>query len=100
MASRRRAFANGTNLRIYFDGVPQGTGGTATTNYGSSTFGFNIGGGGIFDTTTNFFRGTIDEVAVFARGLADVDISDLFSRQLPRRRRLRLRLRLRLRPEA
>jgi hypothetical protein len=77
------AVANGTNLKIFFDGVIQGTGGTATTNYGSSAFGFNIGGGGIFDTTTNFFRGTIDEVAVFARGLSDADVSDLYQAATP-----------------
>ena len=77
------AVASGTNLKIFFDGVIQGTGGTATTNYGSSTFGFNIGGGGIFDATTNFFRGTIDEVAVFARALSDADVSDLYQAATP-----------------
>ncbi|HWN95885.1 MAG TPA: LamG-like jellyroll fold domain-containing protein [Methylomirabilota bacterium] len=77
------AVANGTNLKIFFDGVLQNTGGTVTANYGSSGFGFNIGGGGIFDTTTNFFRGTIDEVAVFARGLSDADITDLYQAATP-----------------
>jgi hypothetical protein len=77
------AVANGTNLKIYFDGALQNTGGTATGNYGSSGFGFNIGGGGIFDANTNFFQGTIDEVAAFARALSDADISDLYQAATP-----------------
>jgi hypothetical protein len=77
------AVGTGSNLKIYFDGALQNTGGTTTANYGSSTFGFKIGGGGIFDATTNFFRGTIDEVAVFSRGLSDAEISDLYRTATP-----------------
>jgi len=33
----------------------------------NNTFGFNIGGGGVFDGTGNFFNGQIDEVAIFDR---------------------------------
>ena len=78
------AVGSGTDLRIYFDGALQGTGGTPiASTYGSSTYGFNIGGGGIFDTTTNFFRGTIDEVTVFTRGLSPADISDLYQAATP-----------------
>jgi hypothetical protein len=40
--------------------------GTGPSSLGSgSTFPFNIGGGGIYDATGNFFTGCIDEVAVW-----------------------------------
>jgi len=85
------AVATGTELQIYFDGALLNTGGTpVASNYGSSGFGFNIGGGGIFDTTTNFFRGTIDEVAVFARGLSPADITDLYQAATPPPREIRI----------
>ena len=46
-----------------FDGELSATGGEPTDNYGASTFGFNIGGGGIFDPGDSSFRGDMDEVA-------------------------------------
>jgi hypothetical protein len=45
--------------------------------YGSSEFSFNIGGGGIWGGTGNFFEGRIDEVAVFGRALAVDEIAEL-----------------------
>ncbi|MCH8046211.1 MAG: LamG domain-containing protein [Planctomycetes bacterium] len=65
---------NGTNLTVYFDGQPAGTGGGVTGNYGSSGFGFNIGGGGVYDGTGNQFTGSIDEVAVFDKALTENQI--------------------------
>lgn len=50
----------------------------ATTNYGSSTFPFRIGGGGVLDASGNFFLGEIDEVAVFDRALSIGELSTLF----------------------
>jgi hypothetical protein len=61
--------ADGTNLRTYYDGVLAGTGGSATANYGNSTFNVNIGGGGVFDGSGNFFPGQIDEVAIFDKAI-------------------------------
>ncbi len=55
---------------------------TVTTNYGSSPFPFRIGGGGILDTTGNYFDGLIDEVAVFDRALSVGELSDLFGAAL------------------
>jgi hypothetical protein len=40
----------------------------------NNTFAFNIGGGGIFDGSGNFFKGQIDEVAVFDKALSAEDI--------------------------
>lgn len=42
--------------------------------YGASSFGFNIGGGGVFDATGNQFTGTIDEVTVYNKALTDEQI--------------------------
>lgn len=55
---------------------------TATTNYGSSSYSFKIGGGGILDATGNFFTGLIDEVAVYDRALSVGELSDLFGAAL------------------
>ena len=68
---------DGTDLRLYVDGVLVQTGGNPTGNYGSSGFGFNIGGGGIFDTTGNYFTGVIDEVAVFDKALTYEQVNSL-----------------------
>jgi len=73
------AVGNGVNLRIFVDGELIGTGGGPTAGYGSSSFNFNIGGGGIYDGTGNFFNGQIDEVVVFHRALSTNDIRSLYS---------------------
>jgi hypothetical protein len=80
------AVGNGTNVSVFLfttNGgggfqVAQAIGGTPTTNYGSSAFGFNIGGDGVLDPTGNFFTGSIDEVAIFHRALSVGELSDLF----------------------
>ncbi|HXG46339.1 MAG TPA: lamin tail domain-containing protein [Methylomirabilota bacterium] len=69
---------DGSNLRIYLDGVLAGTGGSGTANYGSSGNNFNIGGGGIFDATGNFFNGQIDEVVVYHRALTAGEVQRLY----------------------
>jgi hypothetical protein len=72
------AVGNGSNIRIFIDGNLIATGGAGTANYGSSAFNFNIGGGGIFDTATNFFNGQIDEVVAYHRALSDTEIQSLY----------------------
>ncbi|PYM14654.1 MAG: hypothetical protein DME18_06235 [Verrucomicrobia bacterium] len=61
--------ASGTSIRTYYDGVLQGSTSVTTTDYGASTFNVNIGGGGVFDATGNFFTGQIDEVAIFDKAI-------------------------------
>ncbi|MBI4659190.1 MAG: Ig-like domain-containing protein [Verrucomicrobia bacterium] len=61
--------ADGTNLKTYYDGALVGTGGTATSNYGTSTYNVHIGGAGVFDVTGNWFNGNIDEVAIFDKAI-------------------------------
>ncbi len=66
-------------ISIYLDGVLAGTSSTSGANFGESLFDFNIGGGGVFDPTGNYFKGQIDEVAVWFRALATNEITALFS---------------------
>jgi hypothetical protein len=73
------ATGDGQKLRIYFDGILAGTGGSPTFDYGSSQFPFNIGGGGIFDQSGNQFTGEIDEVALWDRALTETEISALLA---------------------
>jgi hypothetical protein len=73
--------ANGTDIRIYINGALIVTGGVATTDYGTSTEPFRIGGGGIFDTAGtngNFFTGMIDEVTIFDRALTPAEVQAQF----------------------
>lgn len=74
---------NGTDLRIYLDGNLAGTGGSATSSYGSSSYAFNIGGGGIWDATGNWFTGWIDEVALYDKALSAADIKRHYLLGLP-----------------
>lgn len=71
------AVANGSTIRVFTNGVLAATG--SGTSSGSSSFAFNIGGGGIFDTSGNFFNGQIDEVAVYHRALSDGEIAGLYN---------------------
>jgi len=71
------AVGNGTSLTVYIDGQPAETGGTAVSDYGFSTFEFNIGGGGIWDASDNWFLGQIDEVRVYSRALTDPEVAYL-----------------------
>ena len=77
------AVGNGTDLRVYMDGNLVGTGGSATANYGSSAYPFNIGGGGIWDASGNWFNGWIDEVAFYDTALSAAEVRQHFLRGLP-----------------
>jgi hypothetical protein len=77
------AFVGDTTGRtIYINGV-ESVRGVAGTPLAASGFSFNIGGGGVFDATGNFFQGQIDDVGVWEvsmspqliKGLADGTIS-------------------------
>jgi len=41
----------------------------------TNAFAFNIGGGGVFDVTGNFFNGQIDDVAIFDQALSAAQIA-------------------------
>ncbi len=61
--------ADGSSIKNYYDGVLVGTGGSATSSYGSSVYNVHIGGGGVYDATGNFFTGQFDEVAIFDKAI-------------------------------
>ncbi len=66
-------------ISIYLDGVLAGTSSASGANFGESEYDFNIGGGGVFDPTGNYFKGQIDEVAVWFRALATNEITALLA---------------------
>ncbi|MGA2246269.1 MAG: CotH kinase family protein [Verrucomicrobiota bacterium] len=66
-------------LALYFDGLPAASTTISALNFGESEFDFNIGGGGVFDPTGNYFTGQIDEVAVWFRALATNEITGLLA---------------------
>ena len=66
-------------LALYFDGTLAGSTTITAANFGESEYDFNIGGGGIFDTSGNYFKGQIDEVAVWYRALATNEITALLA---------------------
>ena len=68
------AVGNGTNLKVYVDGVLVVSGGTVTDSYGSSSFGFNIGGGGVWDAGGNWLEGQIDDVRVYDKELTQEEV--------------------------
>jgi hypothetical protein len=69
------AIGSGTGLRIYVDGQLAASSGSTTSSYGTSTYGFNIGGGGVWDTTGNWLTGKIDDVRVYSRALSGAEIA-------------------------
>ena len=66
-------------LALYIDGTLAGSTTITAANFGESESDFNIGGGGIFDTSGNYFKGQIDEVAVWFRALATNEITALLA---------------------
>lgn len=68
------ASGDGETIRIYFDGTLAAESSAPTEGYGSSLFPFVIGGGGLLDGAGNFFRGQVDEVALFDQALSADEI--------------------------
>ena len=76
---------DGTELRLYVDGEAASFGGSPLAGdptYGNSSFLFNIGGGGIWDTTGNQFTGALDEIAVWDKALTAAQIQAHFDAAL------------------
>lgn len=63
---------------LYANGIELGRLTGPIESYGSSGFFFNIGGGGIFNTTGDFFRGNIDEVAILPAALTAAQVQTLY----------------------
>ena len=67
---------NGT-LALFVDGQQVASSAANPATFGNSEFDFNIGGGGVWDPTGNYFTGQIDEVAVWYRALAANELAAL-----------------------
>jgi hypothetical protein len=67
--------AKGTDMMIYLDGELAATGAGAN-NYGTSSYPFNIGGGGVWDESGNWFSGAIDDVRVYNHALSEAEIHE------------------------
>jgi hypothetical protein len=70
-------------VSLYVDGNLVGSKSVSGTGFGESGYYFNIGGGGVFDATNNWFLGQIDEVAVWYRALSTNEIASLASSNAP-----------------
>lgn len=75
------AVVDSTGKAVYINGVEAGRTGVSvpTSNPG---FNFNIGGAGVYDAGGNFFRGQIDDVAVWNIALSEGEILSLAERLL------------------
>ncbi len=71
------AVGDGQELFVYLDGALAGSAAASVTDFGTSTTGFNVGGGGIFDEKGNHFVGQIDEVSFWQRALSADTIAGL-----------------------
>jgi hypothetical protein len=70
--------ADGSTENMYFNGSLAGQALSSVTSYGTNEFKFNIGGGGIFNASGDFFLGDIDEVAGFDKVLSAGRILSLY----------------------
>jgi len=61
--------SSGTNLVLYTNAARAAAAEASIGGTVSNHFRFNLGGGGVFDPMGNFFKGSIDEVAVFDKPL-------------------------------
>lgn len=70
--------ADGSSVTLYTNGVASTTVTQSVESYGSSADYFNIAGGGIFNTSGDYFLGGIDEVAVFDKALTPTQVLGLY----------------------
>ena len=69
---------NASSTVLYANGKEIGRLSGAVAGYGTSSYNFNIGGGGIFNTAGDYFKGNVDEVAVFDKALTAADIQSIY----------------------
>ena len=67
-----------THTVLYTNGFPAASVTHTVDTFGSSAYNFNIGGGGIFNTSGDYFLGDLDEVAVFDKALSAAEILDIY----------------------
>ena len=67
---------NGTNMKIYYDGVLTGTSATTSATLPTTTTNIHIGG----SPWTNSIYGLVDEVAIFNRAMNATEIAQLYAK--------------------
>lgn len=72
------ATGDGTTLKIYIDGILVQSGGTTTSDYGSSSFNAKIGSA-VFEGTKGGFTGQMYKTGFYSNALSNSDIADLAS---------------------
>jgi hypothetical protein len=77
------ATGSSNQVAIFVDGNMVASKSVTNGIFGESGYFFNIGGGGVFDATNNWFLGQIDEVAVWYRALSTNEIASLVSSNAP-----------------
>jgi autotransporter-associated beta strand protein len=73
---------DGSANRLFVNGTQVGQLDQPVVDYGTSAFNFNVGGGGIFGTAGDFFRGDIDEVAIFGHAVTPGRVQQLYAAAL------------------
>ncbi|AWG20638.1 hypothetical protein FFWV33_03345 [Flavobacterium faecale] len=73
------AVGDGSNIKIYFNGLLLSTTSAATTNYGSDTTYNSRIGGGVIDATGGSFPGSIMKVGLYSTALSATVITNLAS---------------------
>lgn len=73
---------DGNANKLFVNGVMVGERNQTVVDYGTTTFNFNVGGGGIFNATGDFFRGEIDEVAIFGHAVTPGRVQQLYDAAL------------------
>lgn len=67
-----------THTVLYTNGVAAASVFRAVNSFGTSAYNFNIGGGGVFNASGDFFKGAIDEVAVFDKALTAEQVQTIY----------------------
>jgi len=73
------ATGDGFGMKLYLNGKIVASGGNAAVDYGTSGYPFRIGYG-VLDTGSNWFDGSIDEVAVWDRALTPSEVVTLYEK--------------------
>ena len=71
------ATGDGTNLKIFVNGVEIASGGTSTANYGSNSEITKIGEG-VMDPTGDYYDGRIDDVIIYSRAVCAEEAQGLY----------------------
>jgi len=70
---------DGTNKRLYVDGVPDSTFGGAGGNIANSTYGLNIGVRKSGGTPSGYFSGQLDDVQLFNYPITATQVRTLYN---------------------